>query len=104
MSEPLVYGAGLASGLTLGALFFGGLRWTVRKALDSSQPALWFFGSLMVRTTLVLIGFYGIALCGWQTVGFALVGFTVARLTVTRWSKVQSRFKRLDPGVANHAN
>ena len=37
------------AGLVLGAIFFGGLWWTVRKGLSSQQPALWFLGSMLLR-------------------------------------------------------
>ena len=43
----------LADGLVLGAVFFGGLWWTVRKGVSSKQPALWFLGSLLLRTGIV---------------------------------------------------
>ena len=41
-------------GVLLGALFFGGLWWTVRKSVSSQRPALWFFGSFLLRMSLVL--------------------------------------------------
>ena len=44
MSEPLVLI--LLAGALLGSVFFGGLWWTVRRGVLSTQPALWFFGSL----------------------------------------------------------
>ncbi len=31
----------LAAGMLLGALFFGGLWWTVRRGLTAGNPALW---------------------------------------------------------------
>ena len=46
------------AGLALGLIFFGGLWWTVRKAVASRQPALWFLGSLLARMAIVLAGFY----------------------------------------------
>ena len=57
MNESLtLFCAGLAGGL-LGTVFFGGLWWTVRRGLSSGQPALWFLGSLLVRTSIVLAAF-----------------------------------------------
>ena len=47
----------LVAGVLLGAIFFGGLWWTVRKGVSSKRPALWFFGSLLLRTSIVLAGF-----------------------------------------------
>ena len=57
MNDTLILAlAGLAGG-ALGAIFFGGLWWTVRRGTTSTQPALWFFGSLLLRTGVALGGF-----------------------------------------------
>ena len=74
----------LVTGLLLGAMFFGGLWWTVRKGVSSKRPALWFVGSLLVRTSIALAGFYFIARGHWQRLIVCLIGFVVARLIVTR--------------------
>ena len=59
MSDTLTLVAGVCwRAWLLGALFFGGLWWTVRKGVSSTQPALWFFGSLLLRTSIALAGFY----------------------------------------------
>ena len=73
-----------AGGVLLGGAFFGGLWWTVRRAVASPQPALWFFPSLMVRTALVVAGFYLVGGGHWQRLVACLVGFITARLVVTR--------------------
>lgn len=87
MSEALAgVMAGLAGG-ALGLVFFGGLWWTVRRGASSPYPALWFFGSLLLRTAFVLAGFYAIAGMHWQRMLLCLAGFTVARLGVTRWTR-----------------
>ena len=87
MSETLSLVLALMAGVSLGALFFGGLWWTVRKTLSSQQPALWFLGSSLLRTMLVLAGFYFIALGHWQRLLAALFGFAMARLLVTRLTR-----------------
>jgi len=46
MNELLTLALALVTGLLLGAIFFGGLWWTVRKGVSSKQPALWFGPSL----------------------------------------------------------
>jgi F1F0 ATPase subunit 2 len=74
----------LVTGLLLGAMFFGGLWWTVQKSVSSKRPALWFVGSLLVRTSIVVAGFYFIARGHWQRLIVCLIGFVVARLIVTR--------------------
>ena len=74
----------LVTGLLLGAMFFGGLWWTVQKGVSSKRPALWFVGSLLVRTSIAVAGFYFIARGHWQRLIVCLIGFVVARLIVTR--------------------
>ena len=54
------------AGAILGAFFFGGLWWTIRKGLSSKHPALWFFISMLVRTSVVLAGFLVLARGHWQ--------------------------------------
>jgi F1F0 ATPase subunit 2 len=87
MSETLSLVLALMAGVLLGAIFFGGLWWTVRKSFSSKQPALWFLGSSLLRTTLVLAGFYFIALGQWQRLLVSLLGFAMARLMVTRLTR-----------------
>ena len=84
MTETLTLVLAWAAGGALGAMFFGGLWWTVQKALSSKRPALWFFGSLLLRMPLVLAGFYFVAGGHWQRLLACLAGFVIARLIVTR--------------------
>lgn len=74
--------AGMAGGV-LGAIFFGGLWWTVRKGLASPQPALWFFVSMLLRTGITLAGFYFVGGGHWERLLLCLAGFLLARLVVT---------------------
>ena len=74
--------AGLA-GLLLGAIFFGGLWWTVRKGLTAKQPALWFLGSTVLRMGVALAGFYFVGRGDWRRLLACLAGFVVARVIVT---------------------
>jgi len=50
---PVIIGA-LAIGMVLGALFFGGLWWTVRRGLTAANPALWFGLSALTRMALTV--------------------------------------------------
>ena len=90
MNETLTLVLAAGAGVMLGALFFGGLWWTVRKGLASKQPALWFLGSLLLRTWLTLAGFYFVARGNWVRLPVCLVGFVAARLIVTRYTRPES--------------
>ena len=75
--------AGVAGGL-LGLLFFGGLRWTVRRAFDSPRPALWVGGSMLLRMACAAAGFVVVAAGDWRRLLSCLLGFWVARWLVVR--------------------
>jgi F1F0 ATPase subunit 2 len=77
----------LIAGLLLGAFFFGGLWWTVRKGIKSERVALWFFGSMLLRTGVVMLGFYLLLGDSWQRMLVGLFGFFIARLLVTRLTR-----------------
>ena len=66
MNETLPLLLAGVAGLLLGAIFFGGLWWTVRKGLSSKQPALWSFGSMLLRMAIVLAGFYFVGRGNWS--------------------------------------
>src|SRR3984957_1077693 len=87
MSEALVLVLALVAGVLLGAIFFGGLWWTVRKGISSKQPAMLFFTSLLLRTGIALAGFYLMARVGWESLLACAVGFIMARLIVTRLTR-----------------
>ena len=70
------------AGASMGALFFGGLWWTVQKGVASHNPALWFLGSLLLRTSLVLTGFCFISQGPWIRLAACLTGFGIARVFV----------------------
>ena len=84
MNEILSLVPALVTGVLLGAIFFGGLWWTVRKGVSSKQPALWFFGSLLLRMSIALAGFYFVSGGHWLRLLVCLLGFVMARLIVTR--------------------
>lgn len=73
-----------AAGVLLGAIYFGGLWWTVRTGLTAAQPAFWFLGSLLLRTAIALGGFFLVAGTAWARWLACLLGFIVARLLVHR--------------------
>lgn len=83
MSEPLTLALAWLAGSGLGAVFFGGLWWTVRKGVSANQPALWFLGSLLVRMGIALAGFYVVSGGHPDRLLACLAGFVVARPVVT---------------------
>ena len=87
MNETLMLALALVAGLLLGAIFFGGLWWTVRKGISSKQPALWFFSSLLLRMSIALAGFYFVGRQSWPRLALCLIGFIASRLVVTRLTR-----------------
>jgi F1F0 ATPase subunit 2 len=78
-------------GAALGILFYEGLYRTIRWGIDSKAPALWFSGSSLLRTALVLVGFYAISAGSWQRMIAAFSGFLLARVIVTRFRSTEPR-------------
>jgi F1F0 ATPase subunit 2 len=102
MNETLVLALAWAAGGGLGFLFFGGLWWTVRKAVSSQKPALWFFTSLLARMSFALAGFYFAAGGEWDRLLVCLLGFVGARLIVIRLTRAAQKPTGLAP-EASHA-
>ena len=72
------------AGVLLGALFFGGLWWTVQRLMDSSRPHLFIAASFAVRTAAVMAGLYLMLVAGWPHLLAAVAGFVITR-TVIAW-------------------
>jgi F1F0 ATPase subunit 2 len=84
MNDTLALAMAFLAGALLGMFFFGGLWWTVQKGIKSKTPALWFLGSLLLRTGLILAGFYLAAQGHWSRLVTCLVGFLIARVIVVK--------------------
>jgi F1F0 ATPase subunit 2 len=76
--------ASFAVGVGLGAIFFGGLKLTVRQIFTVRYPALLALGSFVLRTVLVVAGFFWVGDGQWQRYAAALVGFVLARFLLMR--------------------
>jgi F1F0 ATPase subunit 2 len=87
MNEFLILALALVAGLLLGAIFFAGLWWTVRKGVLSKHPALWFLGSMLLRMSIVLLGFCFVGRGDWQRLVVCLLGFIIARYIVMRLTR-----------------
>ncbi len=103
MNELLSLLLGLATGVLLGAIFFGGLWWTVRRGLLSDRPALWFVSSQVLRTSCVLAGFYFVARDHLDWLLVCVIGFVMARLIVTRLTRLSEKPTCLSK-MASHAS
>ena len=103
MNETLNLVLALLTGVLLGAMFFGGLWWTVRKGTASRRVGLWFFGSLLLRTSIALAGFHFVAGGHWERLLACLVGFVLARLIVMRLTRAAEKPTFLARG-ASHAS
>ena len=105
MIETVALALALVAGLVLGAIFFGGLWWTIGRGVASDRPALWFFGSLLSRMCIVLVGFFLIARTHrWQSLVSCLVGFIVARLIVTWLTRSRGGDRPHSVQSASHAS
>jgi F1F0 ATPase subunit 2 len=103
MNEPLTLMMALVAGVVLGAMFFGGLWWTVQRAVSANRSALWFLGSLALRTSIALAGFFVIARGHWERLLLCLVGFVMARLVVTWLTRSPGRSQARPAQEAIHA-
>jgi F1F0 ATPase subunit 2 len=87
MNDVITLSVVLMAGILIGGFFFGGLWWTIQNGLTSKNPALWFFGSTLLRLSAALAGFYFIAGKDWRKLLICMLGFLIARLLVTRLTR-----------------
>jgi len=87
MTELLPLTGAFGAGLALGFLFFGALRMTVELLPSVRRPELLALGSFVIRTGVVLTGFYLVMGGHWERLIACLVGFVVMRKLLVRWWK-----------------
>ena len=104
MSEFLSLAVPPMAGLMLGAIFFGGLWWTVIHAISSKWLALWFFGSKVLRMGAALGGFYLVGGGRWERWLLCLLGFVVARLLAWRLTRLPAQSRVAQPPEARFAS
>jgi F1F0 ATPase subunit 2 len=104
MTETLSLALALAAGLVLGAMFFGGLWWTVLRGVSSSNPALWFICRLLLRSSIALTGFYLVGNEHWERLLVCLLGFIVARFIVTRLTRLPTEHHAIRADEVSHAS
>ena len=103
MNETLTLVLSWVAGGLLGAVFFGGLWWTVRKGVSSDKPGLWIFCSLLVRMSIALTGFYFVSGTHWERMLLCLLGFAMARLVVTWLTRLPGEKQARLAREAGHA-
>jgi F1F0 ATPase subunit 2 len=85
LAGVLAFGGGVG----LSVLYFGGLWLTVRRVVAGAWPKLALLGSFVVRSGLVLLGFYLVILWmgeRWELLAVCLLGFIAGRtILVRRW-------------------
>ncbi|AVR44436.1 ATP synthase subunit I [Christiangramia fulva] len=74
-------------GFALGVFFFGGLWYSVKKAVVSTKPLLWTFGSFFIRMSLTVLTFYFAGGEDWRRFLAVLIGFMAGRFTVIHITK-----------------
>ena len=85
MLEAALILASLAAGVVLGAFYFGGLWWTLRRLPGARRPALLSLGSFTGRLAVCLAGFILLARSGrWELIIVAMAGFVLARTALVR--------------------
>ena len=103
MNDPLTASLAGLAGAALGAVFFGGLWWTVRRGVSAANPALWFLASGVLRMSIVVAGFYLVGGGQWRRLVAALVGFILARLVVLALTRPARQNQRPPVQEARHA-
>jgi len=104
MAELLPLALAFVAGVLLGTIFFGGLWWTVRRGVLSKLPALWFPASLLLRTSMALVGFYFVGRGDWRRLVVCLLGFVMARVFVTRLVRSAVEIRPRPAQEARHAS
>jgi F1F0 ATPase subunit 2 len=86
-------------GAALSVLYFGGLWFTVQKMNQVKVPALLFAGSFLVRTAIVLAGFYLVAGDRLDRLAVCFICFLVTRHFVLKWAQMPVRKEKPSHGL-----
>ncbi len=89
MIESIVYLLiAFPAGIALGLFYFAGLWMTVQRLPSARRPALLTFGSLFLRLSICVLGFYLVMGGRWDRLISALLGFLLMRrVLVRRWGE-----------------
>jgi F1F0 ATPase subunit 2 len=86
MTDVSTIALGFMAGSALGAVFYGGLWWTVRR-LSGRALGPWLVGSFVLRAMIVLAGFFLVARGPWCGVAACCASFLAARVAVSRFTR-----------------
>ena len=86
MTQTEFYIWGLASiwGVALGIFYFGGLWWTICSLPRLTSPRFFLAASFIIRTALVLLGFWLVLHRNIGAFFFTIGAFTITRLILVR--------------------
>ncbi len=84
MEQPLYLILSFSAGMALGAFYFLSLWKTLQRISEAGNPGVVLLRSYIIRTAVVLAGFYLIMDGHWQRVVAALLGFVLVRMILTR--------------------
>lgn len=88
--ELLLIGFAFICGIALGLFFLGCLWWTVQRLPRTRSPRSFYFATLIVRMSVILAGFAGLASSGdWRMVAAGTFGFVLTRTVGVRLSAMQ---------------
>lgn len=72
------------AGAVLGYFYFRGLWWTVERMPGHRNPYALALASFVIRTLLVMAGFYLLLEVRWEALAVGLLGFFAIRLVAVR--------------------
>lgn len=79
VAEGLALAWVFAAGMGLGAFFYGGLWWTVKRLPAVRHPGAWMLGSFLLRAGVILVGLNFLMAGDLGRLALAVGGMLVAR-------------------------
>ena len=90
-------------GVLFGLLYYASLWWTARAMLKARRFSFWVWGGRILRTLLVLTGFYAVGNGDWKRLFACVLGFIIGRILVTWWINPMGSTQRPFLGEGRHA-
>jgi F1F0 ATPase subunit 2 len=84
-SSPLVLALSALAGIILGILYFGGLWLTITKMRTLKNPGIFLTLSFILRTVIVIGGFYLISAGHLERLAVAMLAFFVTRFVFIKY-------------------